>query len=149
MRNMIMRHPWPFFLTATGQNSVGFKARTSNYTYACIEWVIRFHKSVHMMMHENKCYIFTVMILMFFCARRSALSHRNHHTVLNMELKLLEHHGLLFFNSVSGLQQTALRIIPPFWWQTPGNHIVQSKYEKTHHKLQQKQNYYHLVGNFV
>ena len=27
--------------------------------------------------------------------------------------------------------------------------IVQSKYEKTHHKLQQKQNCYHLVGNFV
>ena len=29
------------------------------------------------------------------------------------------------------------------------NIVVQSKYEKTHHKLQQKQNYYHLVGNFV
>ena len=27
--------------------------------------------------------------------------------------------------------------------------IVQSKYEKTHHKLQQKQNDHRLVGNFV
>ena len=27
--------------------------------------------------------------------------------------------------------------------------IVQSKYEKTHHKLQQKQNYHRLVVNFV
>ena len=27
--------------------------------------------------------------------------------------------------------------------------VVQSNYEKTHHKLQQKQNDRHLVGNFV